>query len=166
MDRHQLDQLSPPDAEVALRSYARRFGALVSATTLARADVPCSTAVWRGWSVNARLAATADRVEALDAALARVSFLEQPELPLDLFESPPPAANGPDAALTLTRLLRALLAAADRVSTTPLKAWARPCTVNGAPSDAHELLRELVACGRTALDEMAAVLDAARRCGH
>lgn len=163
MDRHQLGQLSPPDAQVALRSYARRFPALFGPTELAAGELPLRQAVWRGWSVNGRLGAIARSVEALDAALAEVAVRERPELPADLLTSPAPTSEGPDAAATLARLAGSLLAAADRVAATPLQAWARPCTVGGTGSDAHELLRQLVAEGRTALDELAVVIDAARR---
>ena len=163
MDRHQLGQLSPPDAQVALRSYARRFRLLFGAAELDAGELPLQQAVWRGWSVNGRLGAIARSVEALDAALAEVAVHERPDLPAGLLASPAPTAEGPDAAATLARLAGALLAAADRVAATPLQAWSRPCTVGGTDSDAHELLRQLVAEGRTALDELGNVLDAARR---
>lgn len=162
MDRHQLGQLSPPDAEVALRSYARRFPLLFGDADLAPGELPLHQAVWRGWSVNGRLDAIAHTVEALDAALTKVAVHEQPALPGSLLTSSTPTAAGPDAGATLAGLASALLEAADRVGATPLQAWSRPCTVGGADSDAHELLRQLVAEGRTALDELAAVIDAAR----
>ena len=68
MDRHQLANLSPPDAVVALRSYVRRFGALVRPGELA-GDLPLDAVVQPGWSVQSLLAAAAHYVAVLEVGL-------------------------------------------------------------------------------------------------
>jgi len=167
VDRHQLANLSPPDAVVALRSYGRRFRELFGAAEPAGEQLPLTTAVWQGWSVSARLAAAGAHLARLDAALGEVTTLDSPQLPSDLYERPGPAAGGPaEATALLDQLLAATTALADRVARTPAKDWSRPATVDGRPTAAHELLQEAVAYGRTALDELAAVLDAARRAAN
>jgi hypothetical protein len=170
MDRHQLEHLSPPDAVVALRSYVRRFGEVLRPADL-EGDLPLTLVVHRGWSVRDLLAATADRLDRLDDAMRRTLDEERPVLPAGLFDRPgePPAAGhtGGDAAADTARLLDAVCSAfersAERTARTPSKDWSRPVVIGTATTTAHELLRESVAYGRTALDELAATVDAARR---
>lgn len=168
MDRHQLMNLAAPDAVVALRSYARRFRELFTPAELRGEDLDVATAGRDGWSVAALLAAVDEHLRAVQTGLARTLTVEGPELPA-LFERPAPAggaARGSGVAAALARLEETVQAAAQLVEGTPSRDWTRPASVGGAPSSAHELLRELVAYGRTALDLLAHTVEDARRASN
>ncbi len=166
MDRHQLMNLSAPDAAVALRSYARRFRELFSTAELDGGELDASVPGRDGWSVGALLAALEAHLAAVSGGLSRTLTLDRPELG-GLFERPAPAAGpGEPIAAGLQRLEHTVLEAAALVERTPAKDWQRPAVVGGAASSAHELLRELVAYGRTALDALARVLEDARRAAN
>lgn len=170
MDRQQLSNLSPPDAAVALRSYSRRFDELFGADVDPEEQDLFGLDVLDGWSVDAAMSAALGHVQRIDAALARTLTMDDPTLEADLFArpTPPRAAPGRTTVVAPARQalgsLQVLLGAlADRVARTPPKDWSRPASVGSQRSDAHELLREAVAYGRSALDLVAKVLEAARR---
>ena len=171
MDRQHLANLSPPDAAVALRSYVRRFGSLLRPSDLT-GDVPLGVAVLRGWSVHGLLRAADGYLAGLETAMRRGLDEAGPVLGTTTLERPEPSAVGAEVAGPSTEspgvaaLLDAVTAAfgrsADRVARTPTKDWDRPLTIGTRPTTVHEILRELVAYGRTALDELTAVIEAAR----
>ena len=165
MQREQLAHLSPPDAVVALRSYVRRFGDALRPADLA-GDVPLTRAVHDGWSVRDLLAATAEHLDGLDRGIRRGLDDDRPVLTPGLLDRPaaPPAAGRPsdrasdragtDVAVETAQLLDAVRAtferSAERTARTPSKDWSRPVVIGTTGSTVHELLRELVAYGRTA----------------
>jgi len=174
MDRQQLAHLSPPDAVVALRSYVRRFGEVLRPADL-DGDLPLALPVHRGWSVRDLLAATTDRLDRLDDGMRRGLDEDGPVLSAGLLDRPrPPEAvdrqAGPAGRAVATetgRLLEAVRTvferSAERTARTPSKDWSRPVVIGTDATTVHELLRELVAYGRTTLDEFTATVDAARR---
>ncbi|MEZ5261417.1 MAG: hypothetical protein R2755_06485 [Acidimicrobiales bacterium] len=66
----------------------------------------------------------------------------------------------------LAKLEATVLEAAGLVERTAPRDWSRPAQVGGAASTAHELLRELIAYGRTALDLLARAVADARRAAN
>lgn len=167
MDRQQLSRLSPADATVALRSYARRFGELLQDSS----DLDTSALIRpapSGWSVASLLASTEGHLRDIDKAIGTTLTSDEPELRAPLLDRPEPPGNaeqGPTRSIAeaLERLVALLTIMAERIARTPVRDWARKATVTGRPSDAHELLREAVAFGRTSLDDMVLVLAHARR---
>ncbi len=168
MDRQQLRKLSPPDAAVALRSYARRAGELFRPGELDGGDPSLDRQSAAGWSVTGLLQSAQAHLAALQRALAEVAHQDQPTLPGTLFErpspdqAPPPSRTAPRRQ-ALEQLGATLAALADQVAGTPLRDWARTARVGEQDTDAHELLREAVAFGRSALDELAVTLNELRR---
>lgn len=167
MDRHQLMNLAAPDAVVALRSYARRFRELFSPAELRGEDLDVATAGRDGWSVSALLVAVDGHLRAVQGGLSRTLTADAPTLPA-LFERPSPSGGsvGSGVAAALAQLDETVQSAAQLVERTPGKDWSRRATVGGAASSAHELLRELVAYGRTALDLLAHTVEDARRASN
>ncbi len=167
MERQQLSRLSPADATVALRSYARRFGELFPDSS----DLDTSALIVpgpSGWSVASLLRTTEGHLRDIDEAIRTTLTCDEPELRAPLLDRPKPPDNaepGPSRSIleALERLVALLTIMAERISRTPVSDWARKATVVGRPSDAHELLREAVAFGRTSLDDMVLALAHARR---
>ncbi|MGD9749742.1 MAG: hypothetical protein AB7W59_01985 [Acidimicrobiia bacterium] len=169
MDRHQLMNLSAPDAVVALRSYARRFRELFSPAEAQGEDLDVAAVGRDGWSVGALLAAIDGHLAAVAAGLGRSLTVDEPALPA-LFERPTPGAAAGHAPVEvgpgLAKLEATVLEAAGLVERTAPRDWSRPAQVGGAASTAHELLRELIAYGRTALDLLARAVADARRAAN
>jgi len=183
MDRQHLANLSPPDAVVALRSFVRRFGDTVRPADLT-GDVPLSTVVHHGWSVEGLLRVASGQVARLGDGLRRGLDSDNPALAGDLLDRPVAGAAGAgradggdltagatpddrgtaiDVRAHLTAIEAAFAQAADRAARTPSKDWDRPVTIGARSTTVHEVLRELVAYGRSALDDLAATVEAARR---
>ncbi len=170
MDRAQLRNLSATDAAVAMRSYARRFRELL--VPLERSVHDTGTlaidlgAIGRsGWSVLGLADAVADHLGTLDAAIGRALESDDPAFD-SLFtapEPPGPPAVSSSAEAARGRLEAVVTALAERIGRTSSRDWVRPIVIDGRATDAHELLREAVAYGRNALDQLAAVVEEARR---
>ncbi len=169
MERHQLRTLTPGDAAVALRSYARRFGELFRPDELAGGPDTIDLLHPAPGTERAPLAVVAAATTAfteLRRAVEQTLALDRPELAPSLLERQtrdraPLDATAPRAAVD--GLAGAATALAEVVGRAPLNDWTRTARVGGAEVEAMELLREAVASGRTYLDDLAASLDAARR---
>jgi hypothetical protein len=172
MDRAQLRNLSAADAAVAMRSYARRFRELLAPLERSAHDAGTLAtdlgAIGRsGWSVLGLADAVADHLATLDAAMRRALESEDPAF-TSLFsapEPPGPAAVSSSAAAARGHLEGVVTGLAERIERTSSRDWVRPVVVDGRATDAHELLREAVAYGRNALDQLAAVVEETRRSG-
>lgn len=143
------------------------------------AALPLTAVGPSGWSVAGLLAAATAHLGALDTTLSGALDAATPPQVTGTFSRPVAAsaatpapgpamasggAGGPAAvAVVLLPLEAALHHLADRVARTPGGDWDRPLVVDGAPSTAHEVLREAVAYGRTVLDQLAVVVEEARR---
>lgn len=155
---------------VALRSYVRRAGELFRPGELGAGGLALGLKAPTGWSLRALFRATDIYLAQLQQALAEVLQQDEPSLAASLLERPAPAtaaagAQGSDAdgEQLLRELGGTLNAIADRVASVPIKDWTRPARLGEQRIDAHELLREAVAFGRTALDELAATASHLRR---
>lgn len=160
MERDQLGTLSPADAAVALRSYARRFREAFAEAEAASGPVDFSRTGTGGASPALLLATTTETLRRLQRGVERALTDEGPALEPNLLDRPAPApANLPrnleDGLAALSAVVAAFADVAQRAS---LRDWDRGALVGQRPVSALDLLKEAVAVGRNGLDELTAAL--------
>jgi hypothetical protein len=135
--------LSPPDAVVALRSFARRFAEIGAPDPdddddgTAAADVPSEETL-------AAAVAAAAAISTSGEQLRRVLVENSPEVGPAPDLGAPPAAASPDG---IERLRAAAESVADLATHQPLSAWSRTGRRAGKDVTAADLLREAVHAG-------------------
>lgn len=169
MDRSALKSLAPGDAAAALRSYPRRFREAFAPEELSEAPGqvdPSTTPAGGGPSPLGLVLAAGRATRALSSAIGKALVQDDPQLDQSVFDRatrdhPEQASGSLQAAFDL--LDSATTSLARDIDRTPLAGWARPARVGGEHVDALELLREVVASGRTYLDRLGPTVEALRR---
>ena len=149
-----MDAMNPADAEVALRSLARRFRSAVASTTGddETADDLAHRTGPDGVSAIDHLSAAVGGLSVFDRALEQVRISERPTLPKGVLQPSERAfaiqVAGP--ALSLDEALLDLQVTAgqlaDRVAETPAADWTRSASVAGGQQtvQAIDLVRQAV----------------------
>lgn len=160
MERDQLGTLSPADAAVALRSYARRFREALAEAEAAGPPIAFSQAGPDGRSPALLLATTTETLRRLERSVERALTDEGPALDAGLLDgpAPPPATLPRTAEDGLAALAAVTTAFADLAQRASLRDWDRAALVGQRPVTALDLLKEAVATGRNGLDELVAYL--------
>ena len=131
--------LTPRDAAAALRSYPRRFAALVLADA---ADVPPADADVHD-AVAREAAAARQGVSAAGEAMRRVLITDDPSLAAAVPVAPQPAGVEEE----IERLAAEVNPLADLALQTSGRSWERTGRRDGQPVRALDLLREAVHAG-------------------
>lgn len=164
-----LSRLSGPDAEVALRSYPRRYRAAV--LPVPGDDVAAELAARIGPDGHAALDLvndTANTFVLLGRALHDIAVQDTPVLHPGVIDPGarewPADAQRADPAEALNRLADEATALAEAVSRTPAAGWMRGATVAGGPAvTALDVVREAVRTGADNLRSAENAMAAARR---
>jgi hypothetical protein len=164
---YDLSSLAPSDAEVALRSFPRRFREVLRPIGDDEAvDAVASQRGPDGSSALDLVDALVSRWEVQRAALHQALVADAPVVPREAVDLsvPVPGTGGParvDAALT--SLGREAGALADAVGAAPSSGWARTATTGaGVTTSALDVVREAVRAGRDTLDAVQRALAAVR----
>lgn len=160
------DTVSPLDAGVAVRSFPRRYRALL--VTPGADDGP--NAVFRRrpdpstWSALEYAAHVADRLDHLGPAIRRISYENHPTI--EVFDNDERALAKGYNALERTEVLGWLELACDELASVladvPADDWARTGVVAGAERDSLTLARDGVHEGSHHLRDVQRVLQAVR----
>lgn len=159
-DRLDVSRLSPGDAVVALRSFARRFTALFTGF----ADDESPDALLNrpgrdGRSAAEIAAAAASRFAAAQEALRRITTHDSPGVTLEA--AGPGPASSPQAALELVR--GAAGALADEVAAVDSGDWGRTGRADGREVTALDVVREAVRDGSDGYRAAERAVEDARR---
>ena len=168
MSTYDLSSLAPSDAEVALRSFPRRFREVLAPLgDDENIDELASRRGPDGSSALDQLATLSDRWALQEAALRQILVADAPAVPAAAVDqslavpdgSPVPARIAP----ALQRLQATATSLAASVAATPSGGWTR---VGRAGADREittlDLAREAVRAGRDTLDRVGRTLDAVR----
>jgi hypothetical protein len=164
---YDLSSLAPSDAEVALRSFPRRFRQVVRPigdddAVDALAAQPGSD----GRSVLELLGALSARWALQRDALRQVLVADAPAVPTPAVDLsiPVPGPAAPTVEAALTRVAEGAEALADAVGAAPTSGWARTASTGaGATTTALDVVREAVRTGRDTLDVVERTLGELRR---
>jgi hypothetical protein len=162
-DGLDVSRLSPADAVVAFRSYARRFAALFTGF----ADDESPDALLNrpgsdGRSAADITAAAAAGFAAAGEALRRIMTEDVPQVTPEAGE-PTPAAASPAAALEAVRTAAERLA--DQVAGVDAGDWGRTGRLDGREVSALDLVRGAVRAGSEEYRAAERAVDDARRSG-